>query len=106
MNSTTNQKSETIISTYFKHGVNGKLAIFPRKESKRLVILRHLSNRFVSNREYSEQEVNGILGMAYHDHVTLRRNLVEYGFMERLPDGSKYWIKKPAEPLLDNDLQR
>jgi hypothetical protein len=33
------------------------------------------------------------LGEAFHDHVTLRRNFVEYGFMERLPDGSKYWVK-------------
>ena len=93
MNSTTNQKNETIIKAYFKNGVNSELAIFPRKESRRLVILRQLITRFTPGRDYSENEVNSILGEAFHDHVTLRRNFVEYGFMERLPDGSKYWVK-------------
>ena len=92
MNSATNQKSETIIKAYFKHGINSELAIFPRKKSRRLVILRQLLTRFTSGREYTEKEVNSILREAFHDHVTLRRNFVEYGFMERLPDGSKYWV--------------
>ncbi|XID96077.1 DUF2087 domain-containing protein [Paenibacillaceae bacterium WGS1546] len=30
---------------------------------------------------------------AYDDYAVLRRNLVEYGWMDRLPDGSQYWLK-------------
>ena len=101
MNTVNNQESETIIKAYFKHGINGKLAIFPRKERKRLVILRQLSSRFIPNHNYTEQEVNAILSMAHHDHVTLRRNLVEYGFVERLPDGSKYWLNTDKLLLQD-----
>lgn len=97
MKTITNQKNDTVIRAYFKHGLNGKLAILPRKESKRLIVLRQLSARFTPGHEYSEKEVNGILSEVYQDYVTLRRNLVEYGFMVRLQDGSKYWAKKVKE---------
>lgn len=97
MKAITNQENNAVIRAYFKHGLNGKLAILPRKESKRLVVLRQLSARFTPGREYSEKEVNSILSEVYQDYVTLRRNLVEYGFMVRLQDGSKYWAKTAEE---------
>ncbi|MBJ6950597.1 DUF2087 domain-containing protein, partial [Vibrio cholerae] len=29
----------------------------------------------------------------YPDFVTLRRYLIEYGFLDRTDDGSQYWVK-------------
>jgi hypothetical protein len=29
----------------------------------------------------------------YDDYVTVRRYLIEYGFLDRKDDGSQYWLK-------------
>lgn len=67
---------------------------FPAKEKYKLVILRELASDFEKNRKYDEKEVNEIIKNRYPDFVTIRRYLIEYGFMERKPDGSEYWLKE------------
>lgn len=89
----TEAENEKLIKTYFKQGPDGPLSEFPSKEKRKLVVLRHLMKRFEQGRRYSEKEVNDILYSAYDDYVTLRRYLIEYGFMDRTPDGSRYWVK-------------
>ncbi|MDP9356578.1 MAG: DUF2087 domain-containing protein, partial [Chloroflexota bacterium] len=39
--------------------------------------------RFEPGREYPEKEVNAILRSAHEDVATLRRDLVDFGFMVR-----------------------
>lgn len=39
------------------------------------------------------KEFNEIIKTAYYDYVTVRRFLIEYGFLDRKPDGSQYWLK-------------
>lgn len=70
-----------------------RLTHFPPKQKKKLVILNRISEEFEAGREYSEKEVNGILGEIYDDYVTLRRYLIEYGFLNRTRDCSRYWVK-------------
>ncbi|EGO64764.1 DUF2087 domain-containing protein, partial [Acetonema longum] len=89
----TGQESDHILAAYFKQGPDGPLDRFPLKEKKRAAILRHLINYFETGKNYSEKEVNEILKPIYHDYILLRRNLIEYGFMDRTPDGSSYWVK-------------
>jgi hypothetical protein len=89
----TEQENEEIIKAYFKEGTDGPLSIFPKKEKRKIVILKQLIQRFDPQLKYTEKEVNEILKKAYHDYVTLRRYFIEYGFMDRLPDGSSYWVK-------------
>lgn len=84
---------DKIIRSYFKEGPEGPLSSFPTKEKRRVAVLKHLMQRFAPDRKYSEKEVNEIIKAAYHDYVTLRRNLIEYGFMDREADGSVYWVK-------------
>lgn len=38
-------------------------------------------------------EVNEILKAIYSDFAILRRYLIDYGFMERSRDCTKYWVK-------------
>jgi hypothetical protein len=90
----TEQENAAIIKTYFPQGANGPISGFPKQEKRKIVILRQLIRRFKPGRQYSEQEVNEILKAAWDDFVTLRRYLIEYGFMGRLPDGSTYWVKE------------
>ncbi len=89
----TAEENEKILKAYFKEGLDGPLSDFPAKEKRKIVILKHILKRFELNKEYTEKEVNEILGEVYFDHVTLRRYLIEYGFMNRRPDGSSYWIE-------------
>lgn len=86
-------ENEAIIKRYFTKGPEGPLSEFPAKEKRKVIIIKQLAKRFEPDRKYSEKEVNAILEGAYHDYVTLRRYLIEYGFLNRLPDGSSYWVK-------------
>jgi len=79
-----------ILTTYFPQGVDGPLTTYPGREKRRLMILRQLAERFLPNRTYNEKEVNAILSAAYEDHVLLRRQLIDYGFLSRRADGSEY----------------
>lgn len=89
----TEQENDKILAAYFKNGLNGPLSSLPIKEKRRIVILRHLITFFDAGKKYTEKQVNEILKRFYHDYVMLRRNMIEYGFMDRTPDGSSYWIK-------------
>ncbi|WAA08846.1 DUF2087 domain-containing protein [Fervidibacillus albus] len=91
---TTNKEKEKILSTYFKEGLDGRLSIFPSKEKRKLIVLQHMISRFESDKMYSEQEVNEKIKEMYDDFATIRRYFIEYGFMDRNKDGSRYWVKK------------
>ena len=45
---------------------------------------------------YTEPDLNGVLNKmsTTGDPASIRRALVDYGFMERKTDGSAYWLKK------------
>ena len=60
-----------------------RLRQIPASRKKRVVVLRRLLERFAPGRDYTEAEVNEMLREAYDDVATLRRELVDYGFMAR-----------------------
>lgn len=70
---------------------------FPHKAQKRKEALQEVGKLFRSGRQYSEQEVNELLGEVYIDHVLVRRLLIEDGTLEREADGSAYWKKGASE---------
>lgn len=86
----TEQEKNNILDRYI---VNGRIETLPSKEKRRIIILQYIIEKFKPNREYTEKEVNKIIGEIYDDYVTIRRYFIEYGFMERTKDCSKYWIK-------------
>jgi hypothetical protein len=90
----TQEEQEKIISKYFPEGTNKRLTKFPPKEKQRLVILREITKQLKPGHMYTEQELNQMLKAIYEDHVMIRRYLIEYGFLDRKPDGSQYWLKK------------
>ena len=90
----TQEENEAILTKYFPEGIKGPLKAFSRKEKHKLVVLREIAKRFDSERSYTEKEVNQILKSAYDDYVTLRRYLIDYGFLDRKFDGSQYWLRK------------
>ncbi len=90
----TDQENEAVLKNYFPFGPDGPLSTFSMKEKSKVAVIRHLIKRFDDGRFYTEKEVNEILKGAYEDFATIRRYLIEYGLMERKPDGSRYWVKK------------
>lgn len=93
----TEEENEKILAAHFKHGPDGPLASFPRKEKKRVAILRHLVKNFEAGRTYTEKEVNDTLRAFYDDYALLRRCLIDYGLMNRTPDGRAYWTESAPE---------
>ncbi|MGW6384241.1 DUF2087 domain-containing protein [Peribacillus butanolivorans] len=90
----TQDEKEVILKKFFSQGSQAALSTFPPKEKQRFIVLQEISKRFKNDQKYSEKEINQILEAAYHDYVLLRRYLIEYGFLDRKPDGSQYWLKK------------
>lgn len=91
----TEEENASWMKLYFPEGPEGTLADVPRREKRKIAVLRHIASKFESGVRYSEKDVNERLKRIYEkDFVTLRRYLVEYGYLEREDDGSAYWLKQ------------
>lgn len=73
---------------------------FPVKENKRKLLLPKFANLFEPNKEYSEAEVNKMIKNIYEDYAIIRRYLVDYDYLTRTIDGSKYY-RKYEENIMD-----
>jgi DNA-binding transcriptional ArsR family regulator len=63
---------------------DGRLVSIPAQHAKRLVVLRWLAETaFERKRRYPEKEVNQLLAVRHPDAASLRRYLVDEGFMMR-----------------------
>lgn len=90
----TEEKRRKTIETYFD-AETGALKQFPAREKKKIVVLSEIAKNFKPGQEYSEKEVNRVLQRIFEtDYVSLRRYLIEYGFMERSEDCRVYRIKE------------
>jgi len=69
--------------------VGGRLVAIPSGQAKRRIVLDHLAGLFEPGRYYPEAEVNEILGAYNADYATLRRYLIDEGFLERADQ--VYW---------------
>jgi hypothetical protein len=90
---TTKDESDKILATVFESLSPLKLKLFSAKEKKKIVTLRKIAQQFETGKVYTEKELNRILKDIYDDYPTLRRYLIEYGFMERSTDCMQYWLK-------------
>jgi hypothetical protein len=77
---------ETVLRQYFR---DGRLREIPVKRSKRLIVLERLALEFDVGTRYSERQVNEILRPFDDDYVSVRRYLVDEGFLSR--DHGVYW---------------
>lgn len=95
-----------------KSGMSG----LPKDETDQHILLKSTMLAFDVQQEYSEQEVNEKL--AYWcsrisqikdlDHVTLRRRLVDTGYLIRSSDGSSYQaaLSGPYQPVFEEGILR
>lgn len=87
----TDKEKEKVIETYINE--NGSLRSYPSREKKKIIVLEEIMKNFSREQKYSEKEVNKILERIYEDYATIRRALIEYGFIDRNKDCSAYWVK-------------
>jgi hypothetical protein len=94
----------------------GSDSVFPRKMRDRHILLRSIIQFMKAVDEYSEQSINSALkqwiaevgsGMDI-DHVTLRRYLVDAGYLERSSDGAAYRLHMNGrgEVAFDVEIER
>lgn len=67
-----------------RHFFDGdRLKSIPAERKQRVTILKKPMEWFDPDRAYAKREINELLGMAHEDYATLRRELVNYGYMTR-----------------------
>lgn len=78
---------------------DGKLKQFPTKRAMKELACAWLADNFDYDRQYTEKDVNTILDQvhSFGDYFLLRREMVESGWLQRLPDGSRYWKGREDE---------
>jgi hypothetical protein len=76
---------EAVLRAFFRDG----LIEVPTKASKRRIVLERVALEFEPGVRYDEREVNAIVGAFFNDHASLRRYLVDEGFLDR--DAGTYW---------------
>lgn len=91
--SISDQERKKTIATYMDE--NGGIKQFPAKEKKKIILLAEVIKNFKIDTEYTEAEVNKVLKRIFEeDYPSLRRALIEYGFMDRSDDCSVYRVKQ------------
>lgn len=73
-------EQERLVARLF---TDGRLAQVPAKRKVRVAALLEVLSRFEPDRDYSEPEVNEILLEVHEDFAYLRRELVNYRYLER-----------------------
>jgi hypothetical protein len=81
-----NEDEEAVLRAFFR---DGRLVEIPTKASKRRIVLERVAIEFEPGVRYDEREVNAIVGAFHTDHASLRRYLVDEGFLDR--EGGEYW---------------
>jgi hypothetical protein len=75
---------------------DGRIREWPsarNRKAAQTLVLDYLIGKFAYGYIYTEREVNDLLNR-YHtfgDPALLRRELISWGLLGRLPDGSQYW---------------
>ena len=81
-----------VMRSYF---TGRRIRQIPTKRKKLLVILGWLAAQFESGRTYTEVEVNTLIEQFHQDYARLRRDLIDFRFLQREGGGGRYWV--PSE---------
>lgn len=72
----------------------GRLAQIPARRKARAGVLLEVLTRFEPGTVYTEPQVNQILSSIHEDFAYLRRELVNYHYLERIE--GRYWVIEQA----------
>ena len=83
----------------------GKIKQLPQKVMIKKEVLAYLALKFEFDIDYTEKEVNEIIKTwhTFNDYFLLRRELIDYRFISRTTDGSRYW--KDSKYMKQNKIE-
>jgi predicted transcriptional regulator len=87
---------QKIIKTFFR---GKKLFKLPSQNMKRWIVLEVILNKFVKEKEYTEQEVDAIIKSVYDDYCTVRRYFIDEKVMIR--QGTIYKLNNVPSSIKD-----
>lgn len=76
-----------VLKTFIRRN---KLVKLPVQRKKRIIILEEFVKKFDYGKKYKEETVNDIIMETFDDYCTIRRLLIEEGFMTR--ENQIYWL--------------
>lgn len=87
----TEEKYLKRLEHYYDEG--GRLKQYPSKRPLRELALYRLAEKFENEKDYSEKEVNDIIqdNISFSDVALIRRELYQLCYLDREPNGSRYW---------------
>lgn len=80
-----------------------KNKVFPKNDFKKQAVLIRLLDNFEDGKKYSEQEVNDKIKEYFDDFTLIRRELINFGYMQRNNVIGEYWVVKRI--LTKEDIQ-
>lgn len=73
----------------------GRVAQLPVKLGKLKLVLEYLWSKFTLGATYTEKQANALLGQwSTLDYASVRREMVDHGYLHRKPDGTAYWVEQ------------
>lgn len=100
--SSTDRFYDRTVATFFD---GDRLVRIPARRKARVVELLELMRRFDPDREYAEREVSDLLAQAHEDFASLRRELVDYGYLTR--ESGRYRVAAappPRDPIIAAEI--
>ena len=78
----------------------GRLRQWPARQKRQRLAIGWLATRFEGDVTYTEKHVNRIIQdwATVADWVLIRRLLYDWGYLDRAPDGSAYWLVATGDP--------
>ena len=92
-------EQERIVGRLF---TDGRIAVVPAKRKVRAAVLLEVVSRFSPGRDYAEPEVNEILLRVHEDFAYLRRELVNYHYLERADGRYRTPAKAPVRTAIQH----
>jgi hypothetical protein len=86
---TAGQSEESVDKILGRFLEGNQLTHIPTNHTKRMVVLDWVVNKFEIGINYPERAINEVLSRHYPDYASLRRALIDYGFMQR--EKGIYW---------------
>ena len=84
--------------------IRDRLKQYPSKKPVREIVLQSFADLFEYGRDYSEKEVNQIIRehIAFSDIELIRRELIEYAFLNQERNGSRYWRPQRTSDIAED----
>jgi hypothetical protein len=82
----TDERERKILRNFFE---GERLKILPESPVKFAILIKWLATQFEMDARYTEKQVNAIIERFHEDYATLRRGLIDAGWMRR--ENGVYW---------------